>query len=228
MADKRIALILSGKSRSGMFCFPYIYDAFLNNNYNVDVFVHTWDDYRVLDLYKPKQILIERNEQEILEYLFRQLTLSNTMSFEGRIDNVLLMYYSLKRSFDIIDEPYDYVIRSRFDVIIQDKFNIEPIITELEEDKYDIFIPDEVFNFGGYQDRVAIGKFEAMKTYCDTIVNINSIATSINRWHPETFLKHQLDSEQIRVMQRDINHRLVRSSSVVTNWPENPFKFLDL
>ncbi len=94
MADKRIALILSGKSRSGMFCFPYIYDAFLNNNYNVDVFVHTWDDYRVLDLYKPKQILIERNEQEILEYLFRQLTLSNTMSFEGRIDNVLLMYYS--------------------------------------------------------------------------------------------------------------------------------------
>ena len=211
-----------------MFCFPYIYDAFLNNDYKVDVFIHTWDEYRVLDLYRPKQILIERNEIEILEHLFAQLRLFDTMAIEGRIDNVLRMYYSLKRSFDIIDEPYDYVIRSRFDVIIQDKFNLEPIITELEEDKYDIFIPDEVFNFGGYQDRIAIGKFEAMKVYCDTILNINNIANSINRWHPETFLKCQLDSQQIRVMQRDINHRLVRSSSVVTNWPENPFKFLDL
>jgi hypothetical protein len=228
MADKRIALILSGKPRSGMFCFPYIYDAFLNNDYKVDVFIHTWDEYRVLDLYRPKQILIERNEIEILEHLFAQLRLFDTMAIEGRIDNVLRMYYSLKRSFDIIDEPYDYVIRSRFDVIIQDKFNLEPIITELEEDKYDIFIPDEVFNFGGYQDRIAIGKFEAMKVYCDTILNINNIANSINHWHPETFLKCQLDSQQIRVMQRDINHRLVRSSSVVTNWPENPFKFLDL
>ena len=36
MENKKIALCLSGKPTSSMFCFAYIYDAFLNNNYNVD------------------------------------------------------------------------------------------------------------------------------------------------------------------------------------------------
>ena len=44
MENKKIALCLSGKPTSSMFCFAYIYDAFLNNNYNVDVFIHTWWD----------------------------------------------------------------------------------------------------------------------------------------------------------------------------------------
>lgn len=225
----KIALCLSGKPISSMFCFPYIYDAFINNNYNVDVFIHTWENSRVIDLYNPKKLEIEKNDSNfILKHLAEQLVLPANMKIEGRIDNVLLEYYGNSKVFSLVDETYDIVIRSRFDVIIQEKFYLEEIINDLIFDKYDIFSPDEVFNFGGYQNRILIGKREAMNSAMNLIENINILVNNLNRWHPETFLKTQLDMDGIRVFQKDINHRIVRKSSVVTNWPENPFKFLDL
>ena len=51
----KIALCLSGKPRSSMFCYPYIYDAFMNNEHQVDVFIHSWNECRALDLYRPKK-----------------------------------------------------------------------------------------------------------------------------------------------------------------------------
>ena len=128
----------------------------------------------------------------------------------------------------MVPDDYDYIIRSRFDLIIQDKFNISEIIQDLNDNKYDIFSPDEVFNFGGYQNRIFMGKYSAMKIAMGLLENVNILVNELNRWHPETFLKTELDKNSIRVFQKDINHRIVRSSSIVTNWPENPFKFLDL
>ena len=229
MEDKKIALCISGKPTSSMFCFPYIYDAFLNNKFNVDVFIHTWDNCRVIDLYNPKRYEIEDlSQNDLLKFFFNQLSLPSNISIEGNISNNILQFYSNKKAFDLIPSNYDYVIRCRFDVIIQDKFNLEEILLDLENDKYDIFFPDEVFNFGGYQDRIYIGKYETMKNAINLIENINVIAQELNRWHPESFLKYQIDRHNIKVFQKDINHRLVRQSNVVTNWPENPYTFLDL
>jgi len=72
----KIALCISGKARSSMFCFPYIYDAFMNNIYNVDVFIHTWNECRVIDLYRPKRVEIE-SEQDVLNSILPQLNLHN-------------------------------------------------------------------------------------------------------------------------------------------------------
>ena len=229
MENKKIALCLSGRTKSSMFCFPYIYDAFLNNDYNVDVFIHTWEQSRVIDLYRPKKFEIEQyDSQTILNYFLSQLTLPNDIKIQGRIDNVLLEYYGNSKVFSLVDSTYDYIIRCRFDIIIQDKFNLVEIIDGLNSDEYDIFSPDEIFNFGGYQNRILVGKYSAMKSAMNLIENVNILANKTGVWHPETFLKTQLDNDCIRVYQKDINHRIVRSSSVVTNWPENPFKFLDL
>lgn len=230
MADNlKIALCISGKARSSMFCFPYIYDAFINNAYNVDVFIHTWENCRILDLYKPKRFEIEKYSQEqILNHLVSQLQLPIDLSIEGRIDNVLFELYGNSRVFSLVPNDYDYVIRCRFDVIIQDKFSLKEIIDDLENDTYDIFCPDDIFNFGGYQNRILIGKYQHMNYVMNLITDINYIVNSLKRWHPETFLKKHLDNKNVRVFQKNIYHRIVRSSSIVTNWPENPFKFLDL
>ena len=229
MKDIKIALCLSGKTTSSMFCYPYIYDAFLNNNYNVDVFVHTWNNSRVLDLYKPVKCEIEQySTKELISHLFKQLILPENLQIQGKIDNVLLEYYGNSRVFSLVDDTYDIVIRSRFDIIIQDKINFAEIVEDLISDKYDIFCPDEVFNFEGYQNRILVGKRQAMKSAMNLLENVNILANESGKWHPETFLKKQLDKEAIKVYQRDINHRIVRSSSVVTNWPENPFNFLDM
>jgi hypothetical protein len=226
MDNKKIALCISGKSRSSMFCFPYIYDAFINNNYNVDVFIHTWDECRVIDLYNPKKLEIE-NEQEVLNSIIPQLNLEN-IKIEGNIGNNILMYYSIKKCFNLIDDTYDIVIRSRFDLLLQPKFDIIPIITDLNLKKYDIYIPNESFNMGGYNDQVAIGTYNSMKSYSDTILNLNEFANKLRRWHPETFLKKQLDDNNIKVNQTDLDYRLVRNVSATTHWPENPYKFLNL
>lgn len=229
MGDKKIALCLSGKTTSSMFCFPYIYDAFINNGYNIDVFIHTWQQSRVLDLYNPKKIEIDKNDSSVIvNHFLSQLVLPENIIIKGSIPNVILEYYGNSKVFSMIDDTYDYVIRCRFDIIIQDKFNFSDVINTLESGNHDIFCPDEIFNFGGYQNRILIGKRKAMKYAMNLIENINILANQTGVWHPETFLKAELDNQNIKVFQKDINHRIVRSSSVVTNWPENPFKFLDL
>jgi len=230
MADKKkIALCISGKPTSSMFCFPYIYDAFLNNNLDVDVFIHTWNECRVIDLYKPKKINIEKSDTNfILSNLLPQIRIPENTVIQGSIQNVLLEYYGMHRVFSLVDTEYDYIIRCRFDILVQDKFDFNSIIDELNENKYDIFCPDEIFNFGGYQNRVFLGKYSAMKHAMNIIENVNELTDRTQKWHPEIFLKEQLDINDVVVHQKDINHRIVRSTSVVTNWPENPFKFLDL
>jgi hypothetical protein len=222
----KIALCISGKPRSSMFCYPYIYDAFMNNKHQVDVFIHSWNQCRVLDLYKPKKLEIN-SDSEALNMLLPMLNL-NGIKIEGNVQNNILMYYSIKRCFDLIEGEYDAVIRTRFDLLLQPKFDIESILNDLSNKKYDIYIPTEEFNMGGYNDQLAIGTYDAMKIYSDTFLNLNKFAHELGRWHPETFLGKQLKDNNIKVHQTNWDYRLVRNVNVETHWPENPYKFLNL
>ena len=214
-----------------MFSYPYIYDAFLNYpELDIDVFSFTWEhNPRVLDLYRPIKTSVEEVDwRYVVNELLKQVTIPHGTSIEGNVRNILAEYYGLYKVFQLVDDSYDYVIRCRFDLIIQDKFNMIPIIEKLENDEFDIFFPDEIFNFGGYQNRIFIGKYWAMKHAMTLLQDVNLAVHDLKRFHPETFLKWKLDKYNVRGYQEDINHRIVRSSSVVTNWPENPFQFKDL
>lgn len=222
----KIALCISGKPRSSMFCYPYIYDAFMNNEHQVDVFIHSWDECRVLDLYKPKKLEMN-SDSDVLNMLLPMLDL-NGIKIEGNVQHNILMYYSIKACFDLIDDEYDIIIRARFDLLLQPKFDIESILTDLKNKKYDIYIPNEEFNMGGYNDQLAIGTYDIMKIYSDTFFNLNKFAHELGRWHPETFLGKQLKDNGINVYQTHWDYRLVRNVNVTTHWPENPYKFLNL
>ena len=172
----KIALSLSGITRSSMVCFPYIYDAFLNNSHKVDVFIHTWEKSRAIDLYNPKKFEIESIPQsEILTHFSNQIIIPHDCKIDGHISNNLLQFYTLKKSFDLIPEDYDIVIRCRFDVIMQNKFDLTKILNQIVSNRYDIFCPDEVFNFGGYQDRIYIGTYKSIKIATSIIENINYV-----------------------------------------------------
>ena len=222
----KIALCISGKPRSSMFCYPYIYDAFINNEHQVDIFIHSWDECRAIDLYNPKKIQIN-SDKETLDVLIPMLDL-NGIKIEGNTKNNVLMWYSIKKCFDLIEGEYDVVIRARFDLLLQPKFDIERILNDLSNKKYDIYIPTEEFNMGGYNDQLAIGTYDAMKIYSDTFLNLNKFAHELGRWHPETFLGKQLKENGISVYQTHLDYRLVRNVDVTTHWPENPYKFLNL
>jgi hypothetical protein len=222
----KVALCISGKPRSSMFCYPYIYDAFINNEHQVDTFIHSWDMCRVIDLYNPKKLEIN-SDKAALDMLIPMLNL-NGIEIAGNVYHNTLMYYSIKKCFDLIDEDYDIVIRARFDLLLQPKFSIENILNDLQNKKYDIYIPNEEFNMGGYNDQLAIGTYDAMKIYSDTFFNLNKFSHELKRWHPEKFLGKQLKDNNIKVHQTNWDYRLVRNVNVETHWPENPYKFLNL
>jgi hypothetical protein len=222
----KIALCLSGKVRSSMFCYPYIYDAFMNNEHEIHTFIHSWAHSRVFDLYKPKVLQIN-SDTDALNSILPMLDLNN-IKIEGNIHHNVLMYYSIKSCFDLIDDVYDIVIRSRFDLLLQPKFDIQSILNDLINKKYDIYIPNEEFNMGGYNDQLAIGTYDAMKIYSDTFFNLNEFAHELGRWHPETFLGKQLKDNNIKIHQTHWDYRIVKNVYVDTHWPENPYNFLNL
>jgi hypothetical protein len=84
------------------------------------------------------------------------------------------MFYSMYRSFQLIEENYDYVIRTRFDVDYS-KFNLElpeeGII--LPEWNTDIRVKSR-----GYYDVFALGKQEDMIVYSQVFPNIISYTTN--------------------------------------------------
>jgi hypothetical protein len=109
---------------------------------------------RVIDLYNPKKLEIN-SDKAALDMLIPMLNL-NGIEIAGNVYHNTLMYYSIKKCFDLIDEDYDIVIRARFDLLLQPKFSIENILNDLQNKKYDIYIPNEEFNMGGYNDQLAI------------------------------------------------------------------------
>jgi hypothetical protein len=84
------------------------------------------------------------------------------------------MFYSIYKSIQLIEETYDYVIRTRFDIDYS-KLNLElpqeGII--LPEWNTDIRVKDR-----GYYDVFAIGKQQDMNIYSETFSNVISYITN--------------------------------------------------
>lgn len=217
----KVALCLSGEARHSMFCFPYLYESFINNGYDVDVYIHSWKQFRALPLYKVKGVLIEN--ESVIDEIRAGITIPAEVKIDGIVDNNIKMFYSFKKAFELLDGEYDIVIRCRFDVFFAQKFPLKQIIEELERGEYDIHIPNEHYNYSqiGYNDQLAIGTYPAMKVYSETLDNINPILAKSLRWYPEDFLGIHLRNNSIRIKQTTIDYRLVRYVNSVLNY-ENP------
>ena len=64
--------MLSGEPRYSMFCFPYIYESFINlgNKYEVDVFCYFRKPFRAFYSYKPKSYLYDTfYEKEVWKFI---------------------------------------------------------------------------------------------------------------------------------------------------------------
>jgi len=248
---KRIALCLSGEARNSMFCFPYIYESFINlgDKFEVDVYIHTWKGFRARDLYNPvvsvKEIINEHKlfrdfkkgfvsklEHNLLKQQMNEggyyTTYSNT------IKNMFMMFYSVKKCFDLTldnsKEPYDFYIRSRFDVFFKSPFYIENILLDIEQNKYDMFIPYEFpdkRNDYQYCDQISIGNYKSMETYSNIINNLDLAANSKQHFNSQILLKFWLDYNQIKTNQFHVDWRIARHSEVITN-DENFNNFLSL
>jgi hypothetical protein len=220
----KIALCLSGLIRNSFFCFPYIYNSFLNSEYKVDVFIHTWNDSPTISLYNPLKYKIE-NETDVINQIRPQIPLDG-VRIEGNVNNNIKMFYSIKKCFELVPDDYDVVIRCRFDLLLQDKINLKYWVDKILLNEFDLYIPTERFNMGGFNDQLAIGSYNAMKIYSDCAYYLHNLSKALNRWHPETFLHTYLNQYNLIIIQDDYEYRIVKNvNSISVHDPQTPFKY---
>ena len=228
----KIALCLSGEPRSTMFCFPYIYESFINlgPEYEVDVYIHSWKNFRALSLYNPKSVKIEPNKS--IEIKSKISHPYNNSYFQ----NYTLMHYSIGECFNLIKEHYDLYIRCRLDLIFDSKLTLFPIFLDILSGKYDIFslhsdYPTKLEN--GVDDQIIISNFKGSKILSQHINQIlfspieyfNRLNKEVGTFTAEGYFKNFLDKQDIRVVSNPLsNYRLVRNSQITT---DEPFNFLD-
>jgi len=220
----KIALCLSGLIRHSFFCFPYIYNSFLNSEYKVDVFIHTWNESPTISLYNPLKYKIE-NETAVINQIWPQISLEG-IKIDGNVNNNIKMFYSIKKCFELVPDDYDVVIRCRFDLLLQDKFDLKHCVDRLLLNEFDLYIPNERFNMGGFNDQLAIGSYSAMKIYSDCVYYLHNLSRTLNRWHPETFLYTYLTQYNLKITQDNYEYRIVRDvRHPILHDPGTPFNY---
>jgi len=184
----KIAICLSGQARN----FKQSYNSLkthLLDKYDCDVYFHAWktphfestnfgfgntqytltdSDYNdLIQLYNPKKYIIEKP-------IVFDASGYKCPIWRQPLNNTLSMFYSIYKSIQLVDEKYDYIVRTRFDIDYS-KFNLElpqeGII--LPEWNTDIRVKDR-----GYYDVFAIGKQQDMNTYSEIFSNVISYVTN--------------------------------------------------
>ena len=237
MSKIKVALCLSGEPRNSMFCFPYIYESLINlgPDYEVDIYIHSWKNFRALSLYNPKKYSIEWIEGEKLlkeKYLYLR-SLTNHFKTQKLLDelykhtfnsspvkNYFLMYLSMLECFNLIDTSYDLYIRGRFDLYFNLPFNIKFILESIKENKYDIFLPHIIENQKKqllFNDQFAICNLKGANHYFDTYNNIPNLIEQTNSLNTHYWLEEHLTKSNLSIkssMCQELD--LVRSSKVIS------------
>ena len=237
----KIALCLSGEPRSSMFCFPYIYESFINigPEYEVDVYMHSRKNVRALRCYHPQDFAIDSSPTlPFIEYI-NSLKLPPLLEQEKNYyknitsvnDNILhqfLMVDGIHKSFTLSkknDKIYDIYIRCRFDIFTDFFIDIQPIIRDILDKKYDMFIPTKDFynindinnSKNEYNDQFAIGNYKSTESYSNIINNLEYLLNATFSFKAERWLKSQLDQSSIKVFESIFPIHLARSLYIKSN-----------
>jgi hypothetical protein len=231
----KVALCLSGEARSSMAAFPYIYETFLQQNdlYKTDVFVHSRNYYRSLDLFNPKSILIDEsddkafvkqfiNSQIISSKLEERMKVNKIYSFNSSsYKNQILMWDGINKSLGLAfnnEVKYDIYIRCRPDIIFRNRFFIDQILIDIINKKYDLFIPYSSPNsYSLIKDQIAIGNYKSLYQYFNISPNLFSLYDQHQTLLPEQLLENIIKDNNIKINGFYIHEDLLRSVIIRTD-----------
>lgn len=230
MANKKIALCISGEPRNSMVCFPYIYESFIASNpqYDIDVYIHSFKPFRAIPLYNPKNVLIESiDEFEVYKHYLNQFNFDLIDSHSTPFKNTILMHYGISKCFNLTkDIKYDYYIRCRPDIKFNSLLDLEYIIKSLEVNKNDIWVPQNYNNTNweiSTNDQLAVCNFKSFKVYCEVINHLGELLTETNSYYPEGLLWAHLNKNSVKIEKGYVDAVLVRKVFFSTHPQKNNY-----
>lgn len=227
----KIALCLSGHLRNFERTYPTLY-FYLLKDYDVDIFIHTWDKlgfscaYKTdntlndtstrLDeaekLYKPKSIIVE--SVDFVEELKRQGNeyaphLRNEPKHVGHMASMFYKIYAcneLKNKYQRESgTEYDLVIRCRPDLLFQNKINIPT-----EKKAGVIWTPRALSSPDWYNDQFAIGAPNDMDLYSSVFFDIPEYFRARMDFYPEKFLVWAMKKKKLTAALWDVYFSIYR------------------
>tara|TARA_R110000868_G_scaffold124490_12_gene329196 strand:+ start:15741 stop:16472 length:732 start_codon:yes stop_codon:yes gene_type:complete len=216
----KIALQLSGQPRGYKKAHEYLHKNFLQH-YDVDIFFHTWeqDVYPVddiMELYNPKRgVFWENLDPEIKDVID---TLTNTPNAKQWPPSATFSsFYSIwiANQLRMLEElaslePYDYVMRTRFDFALN--VDIKERFDELRRvmDSGSIIVPSDRGTANPFfcNDQWSFGNSQATTEYCSTYTLLMNFYKNGVQFNAEDLLSANL--KRIRGNHRiallDMNH----------------------
>ena len=227
----KIALCLSGHLRNFEKTYATLY-FYLLKNYDVDVFIHTWDKLgfscpfktdRTLDdtvnklnevkhLYRPKNIIVE--SVDFIEELKIQANeyaphLINQPKHPGHMASMFYKIYAcneLKNKYQRdTGTKYDWVIRCRSDLLF---FNDIKIPSQELPGK--IWLPRGLSSPDWYNDQFAIGLPNDMDLYSSVFFDIPEYFRAKMDFYPEKFMVWALKKKNLSVEWLYVNFNIFR------------------
>ena len=171
----KLAICLSGQPRNFQQSFISLKSHFLDK-FDCDVYFHTWKvtNFESTNFgFGNNQYSLNEADYLNLINLFspKKYSLDLPITFDASgyacpiwrqpLNNTLSMFYSLYKSFQLIDGDYDYAIRTRFDIDYS-KFELKFPINGVAVPRWNT---DARVRNRGYYDVFALGKLNDMKIY---------------------------------------------------------------
>jgi hypothetical protein len=216
----RIALQLSGQPRGYKKAHEYLHKNFLQH-YDVDVFFHTWEQdvyssIDIHDLYNPKKHEITNNiDADVLRVIDELKNTPNAKQWPPSA--TFSSFYSIWAANQLrmveelaSTEPYDYVMRTRFDFALN--VDIKERFDELRRvmDSGSIIVPSDRGTNDPFfcNDQWAFGNSQAITEYCSTYMFIMNFYGSGVQFNAEDLLSANLKRIRgnHRIALMDMNH----------------------
>ena len=169
----RIAILLPGHVRFWKHCKDNFLEKLYDTNHHIDIFIDTYYQiYRSDAVHNNESELASEETEENIRLLFNDL---NVISFkiENQTYDFEPNYHQLRKLNRIIDTcleyqeannfKYDLVVRSRFDIIIDEKINYDEIKTEIKTNE--VIIPEFGPPVSGLNDMLAVTNYYNLKKY---------------------------------------------------------------
>lgn len=178
----KIAVCLSGIDR----CFQVILNELLKNiviPLNADIFLHTWDSNSIKDRFIKNSNNYDLYEKYCKKFIVEDFNSNWNFLNVNSGKNITPMFYSIYKSFLLIDDNYDVVIRNRMDSLHVNKLQIPKLknnhvyvglnaTNKSNHTSRNNFILE---NTGDpfVADNFALGDMESMKIYSNTYLSLN-------------------------------------------------------